>query len=65
MNIKNDPVIVAAARTAVGKAKRGGLATARPEDLMTAVVKDLLKKVEPLNPEQLDDLIVGCAFPEG
>jgi acetyl-CoA acyltransferase len=65
MNIKNDPVIVAAARTAIGKAKRGGLATARPEDLMTAVVKDLLKKVEPLNPEQLDDLIVGCAFPEG
>jgi acetyl-CoA acyltransferase len=65
MNIKNDPVIVAAARTAVGKAKRGGLATARPEDLMTAVVKDLLKKIEPLNPEQLDDLMVGCAFPEG
>jgi acetyl-CoA acyltransferase len=65
MNIKNDPVIVAAARTAVGKAKRGGLATARPEDLMAAVIKDLLKKVKPLNPEQLDDLIVGCAFPEG
>lgn len=65
MNIDNDPVIVAAARTAVGKAKRGGLATARPEDLMAAVIKDLLKKVKPLNPDQLDDLIVGCAFPEG
>ena len=65
MNIKNDPVIVAAARTAVGKAKRGGLASARPEDLMATVIKDLLKKVKPLNPEQLDDLIVGCAFPEG
>ena len=65
MNIKNDPVIVAAVRTAVGKAKRGGLATVRPEDLMAAVIKDLLKKVKPLDPEQLDDLIIGCAFPEG
>ena len=55
----------AAARTAVGRAKRGGLATARPEDLMAAVIKDLLKRVEPLEAKQMDDLIIGCAFPEG
>ena len=35
------PVIVAAARTPVGKAKRGSLATTRPEDMMATVIKDL------------------------
>ena len=66
MNKKNNqPVIVAAARTPVGKAKRGSLATARPEDLMAAVIQDLLKRAAPLKPEEIDDLVVGCAFPEG
>jgi len=65
MNNKNEPVIVAAARTPIGKAKRGSLATARPEDMMAAVIKDLLNRVEPLKADELDDLIVGCAFPEG
>jgi acetyl-CoA acyltransferase len=65
MNEKNQPVIVAAVRTPVGKAKRGSLATARPEDLMAAVIQDLLKRVKLLKPEEIDDLVVGCAFPEG
>ena len=60
-----EAVIVAAARTAVGKAKRGSLATTRPEDMMATVIKDLLKRAEPLKPEDIDDLVVGCAFPEG
>ncbi len=64
-NPSREPVIVAAARTAVGKAKRGSLATTRPEDMMAAVIQDLLKRAEALNPEEIDDLIVGCAFPEG
>jgi len=64
-NTSREAVIVAAARTAVGKAKRGSLATTRPEDLMAAVIRDLLKRADPLKPEELDDLIVGCAFPEG
>ena len=59
------PVIVAAARTPVGKAKRGSLATTRPEDMMAAVIQDLLRRAEPLKAEDIDDLIVGCAFPEG
>jgi acetyl-CoA acyltransferase len=59
------PVIVAAARTPVGKAKRGSLATTRPEDIMAAVIQDLLKRVEALEPKEIDDLVVGCAFPEG
>ena len=64
-NPSREPVIVAAARTAVGKAKRGSLATTRPEDMMAAVIQDLLKRAAPLKPEELDDLVVGCAFPEG
>jgi acetyl-CoA acyltransferase len=60
-----EPVIVAAARTAVGKAKRGSLATVRPEDLMAAVIKELIKRAAPLQPEEIEDLVVGCAFPEG
>ena len=64
-NPSREPVIVAAARTAVGKAKRGSLVTTRPEDMMAAVIKELLKRAESLKPEEIDDLIVGCAFPEG
>lgn len=60
-----DPVIVAAARTAVGKAKKGSLATYRPEDMAAEVIKELLRRANPLKPEELDDLIMGCAFPEG
>jgi acetyl-CoA acyltransferase len=59
------PVVVAAARTAVGKAKRGTLATVRPDDMMAAVIRDLLRRVEPLEPDMVDDVIVGCAMPEG
>jgi acetyl-CoA acyltransferase len=60
-----DPVIVAAARTAVGKAKRGSLATVRPDDMAAAVIKDLLSRVSNLKPEEINDVILGCAFPEG
>lgn len=60
-----DAVIVAAARTAVGKAKKGSLATARPDDLAAEVVRDLLHRAEGLAPADVDDLILGCAFPEG
>jgi len=62
---KHDPVIVAATRTAVGKAKRGTLKSTRPETLAATVIKELLKRAQDLDPHQLDDLIVGCAFPEG
>jgi acetyl-CoA acyltransferase len=65
MDPNRDPVIVAAARTAVGKAKRGSLATTRPDDLAAAVIADLLRRVEGLNPVDVDDVILGCAFPEG
>lgn len=60
-----DPVIVAAARTAVGKAKRGTLVSTRPETLASAVIQELLIRADGLDPHLLDDLLIGCAFPEG
>jgi acetyl-CoA acyltransferase len=58
-------VIVAANRTAVGKAKKGTLAYFRPDDMAGILIKDLLNKVPQLNPVEIDDVILGCAMPEG
>ena len=60
-----DPVIVAALRTPVGKARRGGLATVRPDELAATVIRALLQRAEGLDPAEVDDVILGCAFPEG
>ena len=57
-------VIVAAKRTACGKANKGSLRFTRPDTLMGEVIKDLLKEVSVVKPEQIDDVYVGCAFPE-
>lgn len=64
MNIQ-DAVIVSAARTAVGKSKRGGLATVRPDEMAAEVVKELLRRTPGLDPAEVEDVILGCAFPEG
>ena len=61
----NDAVIVAGVRTAVGKAPRGTLRTTRPDDMAAAVIEDLLSRVPELPPETIDDVIMGCATPEG
>ncbi len=60
-----DAVIVAAARTPVGKAKRGGLATVRPDEMAAEVIRVLLERAPGLDPAQVEDVVVGCAFPEG
>ncbi len=60
-----EPVIVAAARTAIGKAKRGSLATVRPDETAAIVIRELLNRVPALPPAEIDDVILGCAFPEG
>ncbi len=60
-----EAVIVAAVRTPVGKAKRGGLATVRADEMATIVIKELLKRTPELDPADVDDVIIGCAFPEG
>ena len=60
----NEVVIVAAKRTACGKANKGSLRFTRPDSLMGEVIKDLLKSAPAVKPEMVDDVIVGCAFPE-
>ncbi len=60
-----DAVLVAVARTPVGKAKRGALVTVRPDDLMALVIQELFKRAPGLTPAEVDDVIIGCAFPEG
>ena len=59
-----EAVIVAACRTAVGKAPRGILKDTRPEELGCAVLGDLLKRAGDLDPMLIDDVIIGNAFPE-
>lgn len=56
--------IVAAYRTAVGKANRGGFRFTRPDELASTVIKHLMQSVPSVNEEQVDDLIVGNAMPE-
>jgi len=60
-----EAVIVSAVRTPVGKAKRGGLATVRPDEMGAEVIKELLKRTPNLDPAQIEDVVFGCAFPEG
>ena len=57
--------VVAARRTAVGKAPRGILRHTRPDDLGAAVVRDLVAGQPKLDPARLGDVIMGCAMPEG
>ncbi len=59
-----DVVVVAAVRTAVTKAGRGSLKDTRPDDLLVAALRGLLAKVPGLDPAQVDDVVIGCAFPE-
>ena len=60
-----EAVIVAGVRTAVGKAPRGTLRTTRPDDMAATVIEDLLRRIPELSPENIDDVILGCATPEG
>src|SRR5690348_8518816 len=60
-----DAVIVSAVRTAVGKAPRGTLSVMRPDELGAAAIKGALDRVPQLEPSLIDDVIIGCAMPEG
>ncbi len=57
--------IASSVRTAVGKAPRGTLRNVRPDDLGAVAVKGAIARVKGLEPEQIDDFMIGCAFPEG
>ena len=60
-----EAVIVAGLRTAVGKAKRGTTANWRSDDMAAAVIRALLAKLPALDPALIDDVVIGCAMPEG
>ncbi|MGD8394239.1 MAG: acetyl-CoA C-acyltransferase, partial [Candidatus Eiseniibacteriota bacterium] len=60
-----DPVVLAAVRTAVGKAPRGTLRATRADEMAAAVLTAALDRVPGLEPAAVDDVILGCAFPEG
>jgi acetyl-CoA acyltransferase len=62
---ERDAVIVSAARTAVGKANKGSLAETRAEDLGRAAIRGALDRVPELSPDEIEDVIIGCAMPEG
>ncbi len=61
-----EAVIVAAARTAVGKAKKGVTRSARSDDMAAAVIEDVMRQTGgKLDPYEIDDVSIGCAMPEG
>ncbi|MEL7061817.1 MAG: acetyl-CoA C-acyltransferase, partial [Acidobacteriota bacterium] len=60
-----EAVILSAARTAVGRAKKGTLADVRPEQMGAAAVAEAVRRVDGLDPERIEDVIMGCAMPEG
>ena len=59
-----EAVIVAAVRTAVGKAPRGTLSTTHPTAMAATVIAELIKRAPGLQPGEVEDVIIGCAFPE-
>lgn len=60
-----EAVIVAASRTAVGKARKGAFRHTRPDELGAVVIQDLLRKIPVLEHTEIEDVIMGCSFPEG
>jgi acetyl-CoA C-acetyltransferase len=60
-----EAVIVATARSAIGRAGKGSLVDVRPDDLTAQIVRAALAKVPELDPTEIDDLILGCGLPGG
>jgi len=60
-----EAVIVATARSPIGRASKGSLAEARPDDLAATVIRAALAKVPQMDPTEIDDLLLGCGLPGG
>src|SRR5690606_10608031 len=60
-----EAVIVATSRTPIGRANKGSLVDARPDDLTTFILKDVLAKVPALDPTEVEDVLLGCGQPAG
>lgn len=59
-----EAVIVSAVRTAVGRAKRGTLVNVRPDEMAALVIKEVLNRARPVQAEAVEDVIIGCTYPE-
>ncbi|MGH9727142.1 MAG: thiolase family protein [Candidatus Acidiferrales bacterium] len=59
-----EAVVVSSVRTAVGKAFKGTLRAARPDDLAATVMREAIARVPDLDPKEIEDVIMGCAMPE-
>lgn len=59
-----DAVIIAAARTAIGKSPKGTLRQTRPDDLGAFVIRAVLERAPEIDPQLIEDVIFGCAMPE-
>jgi acetyl-CoA C-acetyltransferase len=60
-----EAVIVATARSPIGRAGKGSLVEMRPDDLAAGIVKAVLAKVPALDPNEVEDLLMGCGLPAG
>ena len=60
-----EAVIVATARSPIGRAAKGSLVDVRPDDLAAEIVRAVLDKVPALDPHEIDDLLLGCGLPGG
>ncbi len=60
-----DVVIVDAVRSAVGRGIKGSLANTRPDELAGEVIRGLMARVPQVKPEMVEDVVLGCAMPEG
>jgi len=65
MNALKEAVVVAYGRSAIGRAKKGGLAFSHPVDFGAEVLKGVLKKVPQLDVNEIEDLVLGCSNPSG
>jgi acetyl-CoA acyltransferase len=59
-----EAVIVSVARTAIGRAQKGRLVNHRPDEMAATVIGEVLRRAEGVEPEMVEDVIIGCAFPE-
>ncbi len=61
----SEAVIISAIRTPVGRAYKGSLRSTRPDDLAALAIQEALARVSGIDPQEIDDVILGCAMPEG
>src|SRR6516225_1773637 len=63
--IMREAVVVATSRTPLGKSFRGSLNLTRPDEMTAHCITDVVRKVPQLDPAEIEDVFIGCGFPEG